>query len=53
MSIQEKIDSAQPTTWLTDGISKWKVRLIIWWAQFKARRMVKRNELRRQKRNNV
>lgn len=37
MSIKEKIDNAQPTTWLTDGIPKWKVRLIVWWAKTKAR----------------
>jgi len=40
MSIQEKIANAQPTTWLTDGIPKWKVRLIIWWAKMRARIML-------------
>jgi len=37
MSIEDKIKNAQHSSWLTDGIPKWKVRLIIWWAKVKAR----------------
>jgi len=46
MSIEDKIKNAQPSSWLTDGIPKWKVRLIIWWAKVKARlrKRVTRNE---------
>lgn len=41
MSIQEKIDSAQPSSWLTEGLPKWRVKLIVWWAKFKARILVR------------
>ena len=37
MSLQDKIDAATPTTWLTDGIPKWRVKWIVWWAKLKAR----------------
>ena len=37
MSIQEKIDNAKPTTWPADGIPKWRVRLIVFFAKLKAR----------------
>lgn len=37
MSMRDKINEAQPTSWLTDGIPKWKVKLIIWWAKVRAR----------------
>ena len=37
MSIQEKIDNAKPTTWPSDGISKWRVRLIVLFAKLKPR----------------
>lgn len=37
MSIKEKIGSAKSTTWLIDGIPKWKVTLIIKLARLKAR----------------
>ena len=29
MSIQDKIKSATPTTWLTDGIPKWQVIFVV------------------------
>jgi len=35
MSIEDKIANAKPTTWVTDGIPKWQVRLIVWWTKFK------------------
>ena len=37
MSIKEKITNAKQSTWPTDGIPKWQVRLIVWWAKLKAR----------------
>ena len=37
MSINEGIANAKPTTWITDGIPKWKVTLIIKFARLKAR----------------
>lgn len=37
MSIEDKIRNAKPTDWLTKGIPKWKVWLIISWARVKVR----------------
>lgn len=37
MSIEEKIANAKSSTWLTAGIPKWQVRLIVLWAKLKAR----------------
>ena len=37
MSIEDKIRDAEPSDWLTKGIPKWQVWLIIKWAVFKAR----------------
>jgi len=37
MSIEDKIKNAKPSTWITDGIPKWKVKLIVWWTKVKAR----------------
>ena len=37
MGICEKIASAKSTSWITDGIPKWKVFLIIKFARLKAR----------------
>ena len=37
MSLQEKINNAKPSSWLMDGIPKWKVKVIIWWAKMKAK----------------
>lgn len=37
MGISEKIASAKSTSWITDGIPKWKVFLIIKFARLKAR----------------
>lgn len=37
MSIKDKIDNAKPTTWLSDGIPKWQVWLIIRTAKIKAK----------------
>ena len=36
MSLQDKIDNAKSDTWLADGIPKWQVWLIVYWAKFKA-----------------
>ena len=49
MSIEDKIKNAQSSSWLTDGIPKWKVRFIIWWAKVKAklRKKVTGNDERR------
>ena len=33
MSIEDKIANAKETTWLSDGIPKWQVRLIVWLAK--------------------
>jgi hypothetical protein len=38
MSIEDKIANAKHTTWVTDGIPKWQVRLIVWIAKFKSRK---------------
>lgn len=35
MSIQDKLKTAKPTYWVTEGIPKWKVRLIMWYAKVK------------------
>jgi len=37
MSIEDKIRNAEPSDWLTEGIPKWQVWLIIKKAQLKAR----------------
>ncbi len=37
MSLQEKIANAEHSDWLTRGIPRWKVKWIIWWAQFKVK----------------
>lgn len=37
MGISEKIASAKSTSWIADGIPKWKVFLIIKFARLKAR----------------
>lgn len=37
MSIEDKIKNAKPTDWLTKDIPKWRVRMIVRWAKFKAR----------------
>ena len=37
MSIKNKISNAKPTTWVTDGIPKWQVHLIIWFAKIKTK----------------
>jgi hypothetical protein len=37
MSIEDKIANAKPTTWISDGIPKWKVRLIVWFTKLKAK----------------
>lgn len=37
MSIEEKIESAKSSTWVTDGIPKWQVWLIVHYAKIKAR----------------
>ena len=35
MSIKDKIANAKPTTWVTDGVPKWQVYLIVWLAKLK------------------
>jgi len=35
MSIEDKIKNAKSLTWITDGIPKWKVKLIVWWTKMK------------------
>ena len=37
MGIKEKIENAKPTTWVTDGIPKWKVCCIVWFAKLKTK----------------
>ena len=37
MSIEDKIRNAKPSDWLTKGIPKWQVWLIVRWAVFRAR----------------
>ncbi len=37
MSIQDKIKSAGKTTWVTDGLPEWKVKLWVKLAQVKAK----------------
>ena len=38
MSIEEKIKNAKPTTWVVDGIPKWKVLVWVLSAKIRARR---------------
>ena len=37
MSLEDKIKNAKPTTWLTEGLSKPYVWLIVKWAKLKAK----------------
>ena len=37
MSIEEKLNNVKKTTWLTDGIPKWKVPFIVFSARLKAK----------------
>lgn len=37
MSLEDKIKKAKPTSWVTEGIPRWKVWLIIRWARIKVR----------------
>ncbi len=37
MSFEDKIRNAESSDWLTEGIPKWQVWLIIKWAIFKAK----------------
>ena len=37
MSIKEKIANAESTTWLSEGVPKWRVYLIVKFAKLKAR----------------
>lgn len=37
MSLEEKIKNAKKTTWVTDGIPKWKVKLIVFMARLKVK----------------
>lgn len=45
MSFEDKIRNAKPSDWLTKGIPKWQVWVIMKWARFKARiKMRRKNE---------
>lgn len=35
MSLEEKIKNAKETKWVTEGIPKWQVRLIVFFAKLK------------------
>ena len=37
MSIEDKITNAKSTTWVTDGIPKWKTRFIVFCARLKVK----------------
>jgi hypothetical protein len=37
MSLEDKIKNAKTTTWVTDGIPKWQVKLIVFIARLKAK----------------
>lgn len=37
MSIKEKIENAEETTWLAEGLSDWHLRWIMWSAKTKAK----------------
>ncbi len=37
MSVQDKIKDAKQTTWLSDGLPKWQIKLIVWSARVKAK----------------
>lgn len=41
MGLEEKVRNAKKNTWITDGIPKWKVKLLI----FKAKAEVKMRKL--------
>lgn len=47
MSIEDKIANAKPTTWVTDGIPKWQVRLIVWFARLKAKLQSRKGRCKR------
>lgn len=37
MSLEEKIRNAKETDWITDGIPKWQVSLIVFFAKLKVK----------------
>ena len=37
MSLEEKIKKAKKTDWITDGIPKWQVSLIVFFAKLKVK----------------
>lgn len=37
MTFQDKLKTAKPSHWLEEGLPKWKVKLIIFWARLKVR----------------
>ena len=41
MGLHEKLANAKKSDWLKQDIPKWKLNLIIWWAKFKARVVLK------------
>lgn len=45
MSIENKIKNAKPTDWLAEGIPKWQIRLIVFWAKLKVKIWRKFNKI--------
>lgn len=37
MTFQNKIKNAKESHWLEEGLPKWKIKLIIFWARLKAK----------------
>lgn len=37
MSLEDKIRNAKETDWITDGIPKWQVRLIVFFTKLKVK----------------
>ena len=51
MSIENKIKNAKPTDWLSEGIPKWQIRLIVFWAKLKVKIWRKFNKINKQVEN--
>ena len=45
MSIENKIKNAKPTDWLSEGIPKWQIRLIVFWEKLKVKIWRKFNKI--------
>jgi len=37
MSLQDKIQNAKQSTWPSEGLPKWQIRIIMWWVRVKAK----------------